>query len=121
MSHDLGYAGTRGAFGAKLRRPLYGVSSMLLKGGMRRKQASKRCCLAEGCHGDSQEACIAPRERRTLTYLACYVSQSGPKPHTPRGNRDRRIVQLGYADGDTSQPVYLVSALGSRRARQGQQ
>jgi len=23
--------------------------------------------------------------------------------------------------GDTSQPVYLVSALGSRRARQGQQ
>src|SRR2546421_6221076 len=32
----------------------------------------------------------SPRESGTLTYLACNVSQSGPKPHTPRGNRDRR-------------------------------
>ena len=34
---------------------------MLLKGAMREKQAPKTWCLAEKCHGDSQEACIALR------------------------------------------------------------
>src|SRR6266567_7486544 len=49
---------------------------MLLKGVMRKKQASKMGCLAEECHGDSQEACIALREKWPLTYLACHVSPS---------------------------------------------
>ena len=43
---------------------------MPLKGALRRKQASKMRCLAEECHGDSQEACIALRGMMTLTYLA---------------------------------------------------
>ncbi len=42
----------------------------VLKGTMRRKQASEMWCLAERYHGDSQEACIALRGIRTLTYLA---------------------------------------------------
>jgi len=42
---------------------------------MREKQAPKTWRLAEQCHGDSQEACIALRERQTLTYLAWDVSQ----------------------------------------------
>jgi hypothetical protein len=37
---------------------------MLLKGAVRGKQAPKTQCLAEQCHGDSQEACIALRVRR---------------------------------------------------------
>jgi hypothetical protein len=32
------------------------VSSMVLKGAMRRRQVSKRWCLVEECYGDSQEA-----------------------------------------------------------------
>jgi hypothetical protein len=40
------------------------VSSILLKGVMRKKQASKMGCLAEECHGASPEACIALRVRR---------------------------------------------------------
>jgi len=31
---------------------------MLLKGVMRQKQAAKRCCGAEACHGASPEACL---------------------------------------------------------------
>src|SRR2546430_4356861 len=42
-----------------------------LKGAVRKKQASKTRCLAEKCYGESHEACIALRERNTLTYLAC--------------------------------------------------
>ena len=49
---------------------------MLRKGSMRKKQASKMGCLAEECHGASPEACIALREKWTLTCLACYVSPS---------------------------------------------
>jgi len=40
------YAGTLWALGAQLCRPLCTVSSMLLKGVMRKKQASKMWCLA---------------------------------------------------------------------------
>jgi len=40
------YAGTLWALGAKHLGPLQDVSSMLLKGVMRKKQASKRWCLA---------------------------------------------------------------------------
>jgi len=61
MSKDLGHTGTRWALGAKRHRPLYGVSSMLLKGAVRRRQVSEKQCLAERCHGDSQEACIVLR------------------------------------------------------------
>jgi hypothetical protein len=43
---------------------LSAVSSMLLKGAMRRRQVSKTWCLAERCHGESPEACIALRVRR---------------------------------------------------------
>lgn len=49
---------------------------MLLKGVVRKKQASKMRCLAEECHGESPEACIALREKWPLTYLACDVSLS---------------------------------------------
>jgi len=49
---------------------------MLLKGVMRKKQASKMECLAKECHGESPEACIALREKWPLTYLACDVSLS---------------------------------------------
>jgi hypothetical protein len=37
---------------------------MLLKGAVRRRQVSKKPCLTERCHGDSQEACIVLRVRR---------------------------------------------------------
>ena len=37
---------------------------MPLKGAMRGKQALKTWCLAEECHGESPEACIALRVRR---------------------------------------------------------
>ncbi len=60
----------------KRHRPLYGVSSMLLKGAVRRRQVSKTQCLAERCHGDAQEACIVLRGTSPLTYLARDVSQS---------------------------------------------
>ena len=40
---------------------------MPLKGAVRRKQASKTQCLAEKCHGESPEACIALRGMPTLT------------------------------------------------------
>src|SRR5262247_1119928 len=43
---------------------------------MRKKQASKMGCLAEECHGESPEACIALRETWPLTDLACDVSLS---------------------------------------------
>jgi len=46
------------------------VSSMALKGPVRRRQVSKTPGLAERCHGDSQEACIVLRGKRPLTYLA---------------------------------------------------
>ena len=42
----------------------------VLKGAMRRKQASKTWCLAKKYQGDSQEACITLRGMETLTYLA---------------------------------------------------
>jgi hypothetical protein len=61
----------------------------VLKGTMRGKQASKRWCLAERYHGDSQEACIALRGTATLTYLACYVSQWSLKPDNLYGSTDR--------------------------------
>jgi len=67
---------------------------MLLKGAMRRKQASKTWCLAETCHGESLEACIALRGTYTLTYLACDVSQRRLKP-CRRGRKDLR--KEGYA------------------------
>jgi hypothetical protein len=51
---------------------------MLLKGTMRGKRAFKKWCLAEWCHGESPEACIALRETQTLTYLAYQVSRSFP-------------------------------------------
>jgi len=57
------------AFGSKPRRPLCEVSSMALKDTMRRRQASKRGCLAEECYGESPEACIALREKEPLAYL----------------------------------------------------
>jgi hypothetical protein len=43
---------------------------MPLKGAMRGKQALKTWCLAEKCHGESLEACIALRGMPTLTDLA---------------------------------------------------
>jgi hypothetical protein len=49
---------------------------MLLKGVVRKKQASKMRCLAKECHGESHEACLALREKWTLTYLAYDVSPS---------------------------------------------
>ena len=49
---------------------------MLLKGAVRRRQVSEKPCLAERCHGDSQEACIVLRGTAPLTYLARDVSQS---------------------------------------------
>jgi hypothetical protein len=49
---------------------------MLLKGVMRKQQASKMECLAKGCHGESPEACIALREKWPLTDLAYDVSPS---------------------------------------------
>jgi hypothetical protein len=48
---------------------------MLLKGAVRRRQVSKTRCLAERCHGESPEACIALRGTPPLTYLACDVSE----------------------------------------------
>jgi hypothetical protein len=71
---------------------------MLLKGGMRRKQASKMCCLAEGCHGESHEACIAPRESGTLTYLACNVSQSTRNRTHPAGIGTDAERRCSYAE-----------------------
>ena len=43
---------------------------MPLKGAVRGKQAPKTQCLAEQCHGESLEACIALRGMPTLTDLA---------------------------------------------------
>jgi hypothetical protein len=48
-----GVLGTPCVFGAKPRRPLAAVSSMPLKGAMRRKQASKRWCLTKRRYGES--------------------------------------------------------------------
>src|SRR6266446_3549867 len=62
--------------GPKHHGPLYDVSSMALKGPVRRRQVSKTQGLAERCHGDAQEACIVLRGKRPLTYLACDVSSS---------------------------------------------
>jgi hypothetical protein len=60
-------------------RPLCRVSSLLLKGVMRKKQAAKMECLAEECHGESPEACLALRETWPLTDLAYDVSPSSLK------------------------------------------
>jgi hypothetical protein len=62
---------------------------MLLKGAMRRRQVSKKWCLTKRWHGESPEACIALRENFTLTYLACYVSQSSPNLPRYCGYRGR--------------------------------
>ena len=96
------------------------MNSIPLKGDVRRKQVSNRHRLAIGCHGDSQEACIAPRGSSTLTYLACYVSQWSQKPGCDNGSMDRggftpselpKITQVNL--------TYPVSTLGSRKERKG--
>jgi hypothetical protein len=51
------------------------VSSMVLKGTVRRRQVIKKQCLAERWHGDSHEACIVLRGTVPLTDLAYDVSQ----------------------------------------------
>jgi hypothetical protein len=51
---------------------------MLLKGAVRRRQVSKKQCLAERHHGESLEACIVLGKWATLTYLVYYVSQPNP-------------------------------------------
>ena len=61
---------------------------MPLKGAMRGKQALKTWCLAEQCHGESHEACIALRGMPTLTDLACYVSSWHQRPQSMGGSTD---------------------------------
>jgi len=46
-----GMLGTPCVFGVQHLRPLEGVSSIPLKGAMRRKQVSKRWCLTKRRHG----------------------------------------------------------------------
>jgi len=48
-----GMLGTPCVFGVQHLRPLEGVSSIPLKGAMRRKQVSKRWCLTKRRHGES--------------------------------------------------------------------
>jgi len=64
---------------------------MALKGAVRRRQVFKTQCLAERCHGDSQEACIALRGTDTLAYLAYDASQSSPKPNACLGSKIRHV------------------------------
>lgn len=82
---------------------------MLLKGAMRGRQALKTWCLAEMCHGDEPEACIALRGTGTQTHLASCVCQqsltprsfcgrSGPQEHT-------RIVLLKVIRVNLTYPV----------------
>ena len=70
---------------------------------MRQKQAAKTRCLAETCEGESHEACIALRERNTLTDLACDVSQSSGNHILLVGVWAKRII-LVDPDGNTGQP-----------------
>ena len=65
---------------------------MVLKGPVRRRQVSKTQGLAERCHGDSQEACIALRGTDTLAYLAYDASQASPKPNACLGSKVRHMV-----------------------------
>jgi hypothetical protein len=51
------------------------VSSMPLKGAMRGKQALKTWCLAEECHGESPEACIALRVRREALWRNVFITR----------------------------------------------
>src|SRR5712664_686799 len=66
---------------------------MALKGAVRRRQVFKTQCLAERCHGDSQEACIALRGRNTLAYLAYDASQSILKPNSCLGSKVRPMAR----------------------------
>ena len=60
---------------------------MLLQGTMRGRQAPKRWCLAEECHGEPPEACLALRGNATLAYLVSDASQSRPKVLEPGKSR----------------------------------
>ena len=76
---------------------------MLLKGAMRERQAPERWCLAEERHGESPEARIALRETRTLTYLACDVSQENSEIRYGESKSQRGIGEA-YCNGHTGQP-----------------
>jgi hypothetical protein len=45
--------GSGDVIGAQHRRTLFGVSSMPLKGAVRRKEVSERLCLTKTWHGES--------------------------------------------------------------------
>src|SRR5436309_4300610 len=90
---------------------------MALKDTMRRRQASKRGCLAEECYGESPEACIALREKEPLAYLVRDASQSRPKwleRHQSRGQRKGL-----YCHGRTGQPVLPCMPTGEPQRADG--
>jgi hypothetical protein len=67
----------------------------VLKGVVRGKQAPKTPRLAQPCHGESHEACLALRGMQTLTYLACDVSQGSQKPYWSDGSKGREVFIPG--------------------------
>jgi hypothetical protein len=107
--NTIGDTGTRWVFGVKRDRPLYSVSSIYLKGIMRRRQVSKRGCLAERGDGASPEARLALRERLPL---ACYVSQSSLKP-PEAAVKPEAEDRSGAAEGGMDAPVDPLPVLGS--------
>ena len=92
---------------------------MALKGAVRGRQVPKKQCLAERCHGDSQEACIALRERWTLTDLACDVRQSKRNRHPCVREESRRDKCVKYLVDDRGQPVIPSATTGEPQSAEG--
>ena len=79
---------------------------MPLKDTMRRREGTKRWCLAERWDGELPEARIARRETLPLTHLTCCVSQSSLTPLRAVEEAEA-ASRSGSAEGGIDAPVHL--------------